>query len=196
MLRPLASSKKAGSYKKWEPEAILKTSLIHLTAPARYSGHENASPNSPSHASKVTATAVIRAQTEGQAAIDAKSKEKQFAFWITNMMHDETKLPMFHLETKSMRKSSVLACHSQITFNEASGHEAQDLDVIHPPRLLRQYTAAVLWSLLANGADSSGLRPCDDTIPCAKFVGFLSATDEHSVNVLLNKFAVTQLLDK
>ena len=111
---------------------------------------------------------------------------------ITNNMHDETKLPIGWPNT---RRESVLAWHSQLTTCSHDGR-TEDHDVIRPPRILKAYNGATVWNMIAQDDDTAGMRPKGDALPRADYYGFLSATDSHSVNKLLSKFAVSTLQNK
>ena len=113
-------------------------------------------------------------------------------FAITNNMHDETKLPV---GWPSTRKASVLAWHSQLTLGRRSG-PSEDHDVLRPPKILKAYNAATVWTLIAQEDDTAGMRPQGDALPEADYYGFLSATDSHSVNKLLSKFMIASLQNR
>ena len=91
--------------------------------------------------SKVQSTCIVNGQYNGLSALVESSKDTQLSFFISNNMHDETKLPMCWPRT---RMTSVLAWHSQATWGEGLGHVPKDADVIRPPRKLHKYNAAVL----------------------------------------------------
>ena len=116
----------------------------------------------------------------------------KLAFYITNNMCDETKLPIGWPRT---RRQSILAWHSQATWCDeqadvASGlvFSTHDEDFIRAPAILKSYTAATLWALMGKPEDSVGFSPGGDSKPDAHYYGSLASWDTHSVNVLLSKY--------
>ena len=167
------------------PEAILRAASLDPVVPVRHCSHENTSPNAPTHCAKLQGLCILNAQSEVLANIVEQSKasgvDGPLSFWITNNMHDETKLPLYP------RNASVLARHSQVTWKRAASACAMDLDVIRTPRRLKHYRATTVWNLLAEDGDSAGILPRGGARPVAKFYGYLTAQDSHSVNTLLSK---------
>ena len=112
-----------------------------------------------------------------------------FDFYITNNMHDETRLYLsgFGRATKRQR---VLAASGQVTWKPAGGL-VQDADVFRSPAVLRNYTAAHCATVVADPLDPTSLYPGpNENRPLAKYRGSLQATDQHSVNVLMEKVIV------
>ena len=110
-------------------------------------------------------------------------------FYITNNMHDETRLYLsgFGRATKRQR---VLAASGQVTWKPAGGL-VQDADVFRSPAVLRNYTAAHCATVVADPLDPTSLYPgSNENRPLAKYRGSLQATDQHSVNVLMEKVIV------
>ena len=175
------------------PEAILRAASLDPVVPVRHCSHENTSPNAPTHCAKLQGLCILNAQSEVLANIVEQSKasgvDGPLSFWITNNMHDETKLPLYP------RNASVLARHSQVTWKRAASARAMDLDVIRTPRRLKHYRATTVWNLLAEDGDSAGILPRGGARPVAKFYGYLTAQDSHSVNTLLSKNIAKTLLD-
>ena len=143
-----------------------------------------------SDAPAVTAVSTFANTNTADAASSHASGKLLFA--ITNNMHDETKLPLGWPSTK---RQSVLAWHSQLTIGMHSG-PTEDHDVLRPPKVLKAYNGATVWTMIAQEDDTAGMRPQGDALPQADYYGFLSATDSHSVNKLLSKFTIASLQNR
>ena len=170
-----------GQHKRWRPEAVLRASESAACS-SRTSGPEGSGNASNLQCRSIEAECIISGQDAGIQKINAESRKRKLDFFITANMYDETKLPF----GKPSRKRRCLAWHGQVTYCKQGG-DVQDADVIRPPRLLRRYTAATLWNLMAKSEDTCGLQPCGDARPEAQYHGTITIADSHSVNHLVNK---------
>lgn len=177
-------------FRKYTPEFILKVASSNPLAPVRSHLPNQTAPGASAQCSKTVALAVHSGQKKGLEGICSDSRNEELAFFITNNMADETKLPLGASRTK---RSSCLAWHSQVTYKKKAEESIVDDDIIRPPRHIRFYRASVLWNLMASPNDSAGLRPCADALPEAEYIGNLWACDSHSVNLLLSKFICAHL---
>ena len=112
-------------------------------------------------------------------------------FHINNNMFDESQLWLRCARTSAKRRTSVLASACQVTRREPGGNTI-DMDIIRPPCSMECYTAATCASILAKPDDPTGLLPIGASIPKAKFIASITATDSHSVNKLLSKWISNQ----
>ena len=111
-----------GQYQRWEPECILKTAFRGPCASNRTSGPYKSAHSSVMKSSKVVSTCIDNAQTTWLQSLAAKwpqAGSEMLSFYITNNMHDETKLPLGWPRT---HKASTLAWCTQVTWREAPGH--------------------------------------------------------------------------
>ena len=123
---------------------------------------------------------------------EQQSDRCRFDFYITNNMFDETKLFVGGFD-RGRKRQAVLAASGQVTWKPSDVDVIHDEDVIRPPTVLKQYTAATCRNVVAASDDPAGLVPCAGSgRPLARFIGSLMATDQHSVNVLLSKWAVAE----
>ena len=117
-----------------------------------------------------------------------------FDFYITNNMFDETRLYLSGFG-RSTKRQRVLAASGQVTWKPANGF-VQDADVFRSPTVLRNYTAAHCATVVSDPLDPTSLYPGpNDYRPLAKYRGSLQATDQHSVNVLMEKVTVQRQTD-
>ena len=123
---------------------------------------------------------------------EQQSKVLKFYFYITNNRFDETKLFLGGFG-RGRKRQAVLAASGQVTWKSSDSDVIHGEDVIRPPAVLKRYTAAVCSRIVAAPDDPAGLAPgAASGRPLARFVGSLMATDQHSVNVLLSKWAVAE----
>jgi hypothetical protein len=188
--RQSPAAKGRSKFRRWTPEAILRAADMAPTAACRSDRTHKASNRSFRLTRMVVADVVFEAQAQGLKAVCDASRSSPLEYWITNTMSDETKLP-FGKHTP--RKRRCLAWHSQCTWRVADGDKDIDVDIIRPPRLLQAYTAANCWDLLGEKNDSASLCPEGDALPEAMYHARLTATDSHTVNKLVSKFAANEL---
>ena len=123
---------------------------------------------------------------------EQQSDRCRFDFYITNNMFDETKLLVGGFD-RGRKRQAVLAASGQVTWKPSDVDVIHDQDVIRPPTVLKQYTAATCRNVVAASDDPAGLVPCAGSgRPLARFIRSLMATDQHSVNVLLSKWTVAE----
>ena len=178
-----------GGWKKLTVECILKTASTPPTTSSRSGTPYNSGSNTYIQCVKINALAILLGQLDG---IKKICRLPKLAFYITNNMCDETKLPMGWPRT---RRRSVLAWHSQATWCEDPTHLVSgralmphDEDFVRAPAILKSYTAATLWGLMGNPDDSVGFCPGGDSKPDAYYYASLAAWDTHAVNVLVSKY--------
>ena len=188
--RQSPAAKGRSKFRRWTPEAILRAADMAPTAACRSDRTHKASNRSFRLTRMVVADVVFEAQAQGLKAVCDASRSSPLEYWITNTMSDETKLP-FGKHTP--RKRRCLAWHSQCTWRVADGDKDIDVDIIRPPRLLQAYTAANCWDLLGEKNDPASLCPEGDALPEAMYHARLTATDSHTVNKLVLKFAANEL---
>jgi hypothetical protein len=140
----------------------------------------------------IKSNTVLEAQEKCLSHLCDTSRKRKLRFYITNNMMDETKLP---LGKPICRKRRCLAWHGQATWSSDINHVV-DVDVARAPRILGRYTAATLYNLMAKSSDTTGLHPRGDALPDAHYHASLTATDTHSVNVLLSKVVSVDLPPK
>ena len=136
--------------------------------------------------------------SQEQAEAHRRNRESRqgepFDFYITNNMHDETRLYLSGFGSAAKRQR-VLAASGQVTWKPAGGL-VQDADVFRSPVVLRNYTAAHCATVVADPLDPTSLYPGpNENRPLAKYRGSLQATDQHSVNVLMEKVTVQRQND-
>ena len=189
-MRPMGGGKRknlkvpgSAGWKRWSPEAILKSASTPATSTCRAMKAQGASPASALQTRAIKANAIVDAQDAGLAALVQQSRKRKLRFCINNNMYDETKLPF---GKPTCRKRRCLAWHGQVTWSAEAGH-VEDVDVVRAPRIMGRYTAATLWNLMAKGSDIAGLYPIGDALPVADYHATLTASDTHSVNVLFSK---------
>ena len=114
-------------------------------------------------------------------------------FYITNAMHDETQLWLRRKKKAKggKKRCRVLAASGQVSYGDID-RVKEDIDIIRQPEILPEYTALQCASALARPDDPTGLCPCSEVLPPAKFVGSLMATESHTDNKLVSKFVVAQ----
>ena len=105
-----------GGWKKLTVECILKTASTPPTTSSRSGTPYNSGSNTYIQCVKINALAILLGQLDG---IKKICRLPKLAFYITNNMCDETKLPMGWPRTL---RRSVLAWHSQATWCEDSTH--------------------------------------------------------------------------
>ncbi len=176
--------KGSSAWRRWTPEAILRTASIDPLVAARRASPEGSGPSGTGSARAIQADCVLVGQERGAMELVAKSKEQPLDFFIGNNMSDETKLPFGKPAPKKRR---CLAWHSQGTWGNPDG-SIVDVDVVRPPRLIDRYTAATLWGVMGQECDTMGLRPCGEALPAATYHVSLTASDTHSVNCLISKY--------
>ena len=86
---------------------------------------------------------------------------------------------------------SVLAQHMQLSWMRGDGAVA-DADLVRPPAVLAETTAAAMWSALTAGGDPLGLALGQAGLPAAEFHGLLSTCDGAAATRLLVKHMATQ----
>ena len=193
-LKAAKTAKRGPGWKNWTGEAICKTSA----SPAQHSVRGNNGPNkgSPSHkwACKLfTASLVMDRQADMGRNLREGSLTAPLQFFISNHMHDETKLWVAAPGGGRAKRRRVLAQGCQISYKAPNALETVDIDVIRPPSLLQQYNADTCAAVVADPTDLFGLNPSESVQSKAAFYGYLQATDSHSVNKKLSKWLAVQV---
>ena len=177
-----AKVKGKSGFRKWTPEAILRSADSNPMSSARSSVPHGAGSASAGASMCIVAKVIHDAQLASQKELVELARKRPFRFWITNNMMDETKLPF----GKPVKTRRCLAWHSQCTWSAKEG-EISDIDIHRPPQLLSSYTAAVQWNVVSKADDTSGILPCREALPSAKYYGSIMSSDSHSVNILTSK---------
>ena len=183
-----------GRYKSSTPEYISKMAFATTDAPLRTVTKEGGGGHT--HARNCGLFLANCIESHEQAEARRRNGESRqgapFDYYITNNMHDETRLYVAGFGTKRQR---VLAASGQVTWKPADG-VVQDADVFRSPTVLRNYTAANCDAAVSDPLDPTSLYPGNnDNRPLAKYRGSLQATDQHSVNVLMEKVTVQRQHD-
>jgi hypothetical protein len=173
----------SSTWRKWTPECVLKAAEVAPTSSARSTKPEGGGASAARQSRLIQAQCILVGQEKGLQRLVAQSRKRQFRYYITNNMMDETKLPF---GKRASRKRRCLAWHGQVTWSADTDHE-EDEDVSRPPCILGRYTAATMWSAMAHGSDSAGLYPREEALPSAGYHGRLIAGDSHAVNLLTSK---------
>ena len=185
-----------GRYKSSTPEYINKMAFATTDAPLRTLTKEGGGGHMHARNCGLFLASCIESheQAEARRRNGESRRGEPFDFYITNNMFDETRLYIggFGRATKRQR---VLAASGQVTWKAADG-VVQDADVFRSPTVLRNYTAAHCATVVSDPLDPTSLYPGpNDTRPLARYRGSLQATDQHSVNVLMEKVTVQRQND-
>ena len=175
-------------FRKWTPEAILKTAFFDLASTSRAAKPSGGSPASVGYARAIVAGVIHKAQQAGLQNLVARSRQRKLKYFISNTMSDETKLPF----GRPARTRPCLAWHSQCTWADADG-QVDDVDVVRAPQLLSSYSAAVVWKVTSDANDVAGILPCEEASPSATYRASLCCFDSHSVNRCISKHAAAAL---
>ena len=84
--------KRVYAYRKWTPECILATAFKGIASTNRSALPTQASSASADSCLKLVSSCVDEGQKSAMASIREKSHVRELDFFITNNMHDETKL--------------------------------------------------------------------------------------------------------
>ena len=187
----------SGMWKRWEPEAIIKTAFTPATASARHMA--SSVQGSPLHATQcrhVVSMCIVEGQDRGVCALNRQSRQSMFRFWISNYMFDESRIPVL-LERAGFRKWPVLARHGQLTWASSDG-VVSDQDIIKRPVALRHATAACMWAASCATGDPTWLNFADDetVFPQASWYATLISSDGGAPNLLLVKHLHNTLPDR
>ena len=145
-----------GKWKKWTPEAVLRTAFASENAAVRQVA-EQVDGGSASHSAlcKLFVAGLIFKQQEAGFARFLEQHEDGLEYALTNMMFDETELEI-NLHEVGLGAWSILASHSQMTFKEKD-KDPVDFDFIRVPVALPNKQAATMWPALCAG--EGGLWP-------------------------------------
>ena len=186
-----------GRWKAWTPEAVLRAAFHSPTQSARSAGSAVGG-GSGSHAlacRAVVARCIEEQQQRGVRRLRAESlaanssEGPPLKFLIRNCMWDETQLSL--RAGGQLLEQSVLAQHMQLSWVRGDG-AVTDADLVRPPAVLAETTAAAMWSALTAGGDQLGLALGPAGLPAAVFHGLLSTCDGAAANRLLVKHMATQ----
>ena len=183
-----------GAWKEWIPEAIqkaafsktaLKATAVDMADGTGLSATGKRSPQHVACCKKFMAKTITSGQRGGCQRLRRQSVHKRFKFFITNTVFDETKLK-YTIRGMGFRSFSTLAHHTQITWKDDRG--IHDEDIIHTPKAMLKYNAAVQWKILDEDG-FAGLVGRDEERPQARFYATLTICDSHKVNHLTLKHA-------
>ena len=190
-----------GRWKSWTTEAVLAAAFQAPTQSARTAGAASGG-GSAAHAlacRAVAAGCIADQQTRGLRRLRTEScaEGRPLKFFIRNCMWGETQLAL--LVDGRRTDHSVMAQHMQVTWKRGDGGEVggsvgavHDADLVRPPSVLSEQTAAAMWSGLQRGGDPLGLALGLVVLLGAEFHGLLSTCDGAAANRLLVKHMASQ----
>ena len=175
------------------PEYICRLGFAPSEIPDRTLCRDSGGAHSHARGTRfVVSHIIMETQAAKMKELQRQSQRSKLDFFITNNMFDETKLFVGGFG-RGRKRQCVLAASGQITWKTNDSHVIHDQDVIRAPAVLKQYTAATCRRVVAAPDDPAGIVPvAGEHRPLARFMGSLMATDQHSVNVLLSKWAVAE----
>ena len=182
-------------WKVWTPEAVLRAAFMPATQSGRAAAAAvgGAGPGHARACRDVVARCIEAQQQRGLRRLRAEasgSEGRPLKFLIRNCMWDETQLSL-KLSGQPLADHSVLAQHMQVTWCTEAGC-VTDADLVRPPVVLADGTAATMWSALTCGGDPIGLALGQAVLPAAGYHGLLTTCDGSAANRLLVKHIAEQ----
>ncbi|CAE7376508.1 unnamed protein product [Symbiodinium natans] len=180
-----------GSWKVWTPEAVLRAAFSQPSAALRQVAAEidGASPSQVQACRRLVSQVILKEQDKGLAQLKGQARALAIegikpAFWILNLMFDETELEV-NLDKEGPGAWSILASHSQLTVSFPGEHpEVRDFDFIRLPQALPRKTASCMWSALS--LETGGLGP-GNLFTQAEYPCVLVTCDQATANIKLLK---------
>ena len=185
-----------GRYKSSTPEYISRMAFGAANTPLRaLTADGGGGAAHAGHCGSFLASCIeSHEQAEARRRNGESRRGEPFDFYITNNMYDETRLTLSGFG-RAAKRQRVLAASGQVT-GKLAGGSVQDANVFRSPTVLRNYTAAHCATVVADPLDPTSLYPGpNENRPLAKYRGSLQATDQHSVNVLMEKVTVQRQHD-
>ncbi len=183
--RPLLRGK--GRWKSWTPGAVVKAAFQGIHGAARTV--QFGIGGSAAHAVRcrsVVAEVITREQRAGlEKLLRCSRGGRPCSFFVTTTMFDETKLPLVMDDSAFAREVSVLASHTEVTWEDSG--KARHEDVIRAPQVLRAASASCMWSALRDATDPCCLAAKGPAQVRAAWRATLLSCDSGSANVLLIK---------
>jgi hypothetical protein len=181
----------AGRWKGWTAEAVLRVAFLPPTQSARAAaGLFGGGAEHARRCRAVAAACIAEEQRRGLRRLREASfghpgvEGRPLKFYIRNCMWDETQLALRE-HRQQVADQSVLAQHMQITWANDEG--VTDADLVRPPSVLSEATAATMWAALTAGGDPLGLGLGESVWPAARHHGLLSICDGSAANRLVIK---------